>query len=113
MRSLIIASLLCSPVLLCAMETPAIAEGSLLEPAKTTTQLQKDLKGLNKSQVKEYFGRKPDRVETYWHYRGRWYDPDAEAYFTDAMLFFLGTPDKEDPFKITYGKCTSVAFGQW
>ena len=38
MRSLIIASLLCSPVLLSAMETPAIAEGSLLEPAETTTQ---------------------------------------------------------------------------
>ena len=80
MRSLIIASLLCSPVLLCAMEAPA----------KTTTQIEKDVKGLTKSQVKAYFGRKPDKAldSVTWYYKVKVYDPDAETHFTYIAVTF-------------------------
>lgn len=82
------------------METPAIAEGSLLEPAATTTQTEKDLINLDKSQVKAYFGRKPDKTSgsNTWIYEGTFYDPDAEVSMTECWVNFQS------------GACLNVSF---
>lgn len=92
MRSLIIASLLCSPVLLCEMETPLTAEGSLLEPT-SIPQIKNDVVGKNKKQVQAYFGRRGDqRSDGKLVYFGEFREPGNNLIYRRCIVSFLTTP---------------------
>ena len=59
----------------------------------TTTELKSALKNKTKSEVKEFFGRKPDRVlgENIWYYQANYLDPDSEATMTECSVSFFSS----------------------
>lgn len=59
----------------------------------TTTELKSALKNKTKSEVKEFFGRKPDSVlgENIWYYQANYLDPDSEATMTECSVSFFSS----------------------
>ncbi len=57
---------------------------------RSPSEIERDLKGKSKAEVKEYFGRPPDAVKSKecWSYKGRWYDPDSEKTMIDVWVRF-------------------------
>ena len=57
----------------------------------TTAQIKSALDGKSKEQVRNFFGRPPDQVVgEQWHYRGKFYDADAQKEMTSVALPFFG-----------------------
>ena len=57
----------------------------------TTAQIKSALDGKSKEQVRNFFGRPPDQVVgERWHYRGEFYDADAQKEMNMVALPFFG-----------------------
>ena len=100
MRSLIIASLLCSPVLLCAMATPTVAEEDKWTPDKTNTESIKKRYKINVTRLHTIKKEWGDPYRRYDHpteasyilfYRQRGIrDPNTGETYNEVGFYFKG-----------------------
>lgn len=78
-------------------DTESTQKPTTSDDLKSTSELKKELVGKTKSEVKEYFGRKPYKVVAdVWTYKPNhfsWLDPDAEVGMNQVQLYF-GYDDK-------------------
>ena len=62
-------------------------------------QIKDALMGKTKSEVKEFFGRKPDDIlgEDRWFYDRSYFDPDSETYMKRCNISFHGSNHHTSP----------------
>ena len=70
-------------------QTQVAAQSSPESSGRNTAELTSALEGKTKSEVKEFFGRAPDRVSgPGWVYMGQYMDTDAEKVMRQCLIIF-------------------------
>jgi hypothetical protein len=72
-----------------AVQTPQYCVATQVQ-SKSISEVQKDLRGRSKADVKQYFGRAPDVVEDsdLWEYKQDFADEDSGKVFRTARISF-------------------------